>query len=299
MNEIPKDWSASFEVDGIGFKASLVPSSWKYRGYKLQLDVEMAGGGGHEIIPSEKPFSDCTVLDAYALITTIKHRLFAGGLSPCPECGETTWNRTVFPSETRDARCERCWMREWRDQWNEEANLERVKQEIHDLDMARKGFTHSLEAWIHTGKDDRRLMQLFLREAVTDKEVAALLKKQGCKLQNDFQVRKLPAAMSFEEAKARADQLNINARAAGLKLDAFSANAAAGSKLEAAKGGEAYRQAKARFETAKHIQHAFNRWYEKVFRVSIQQESETQQGSEPGLKRSILRAIAGDKAADG
>ena len=113
------------------------------------------------------------------------------------------------------------------------ANLSFMRALLHDA-WPKQAWLEKLPKALLRLREDFPDLRLFLREAVTDAEVAALLKQQGCKLQNDFQVRKLPAPMSFEEAKARADQLNINAAAAALKLDAFAAKTAA-AKPEAAK----------------------------------------------------------------
>lgn len=267
MSAIPRNLEQAFEIEGLAVHACVSPMSWAHPDGKLQMAFTLGDGLWSEELVYQKPFANCSPLDAQSLIESFKKRLAGGGLAPCPECGARTWNRAVFPSASRDARCENCWRREWRAKWSDYRDLAQVEQAIHDLEMARKGFTHRLDGQVHPGRGAVRQLTLFLRAEISEAEAAALLKQQGCKVQDDYQLRALPPPLTFTDAKAAAEDLDAQAHAAKRVLDAFGAKPA-----DAAKAARTYWQARADAELAVAKQRAYGRWYTRAFKVQRQME---------------------------
>ena len=267
MSAIPKNLRLAFEVEGVEINASISPMSWASADEKLQMAFTLGDDLGTAVLVYQKPFSSCSTLDAQSLVESFKKRLSGGGLVPCPQCGAKTWNRAVFPSPTRGARCENCWRREWRAKWAGYEDLAQFEQAVQDLEMARKAFTHCLDGWVHPGRGARRQLTLFLRGEISQADAAALLKQQGCKVQNDYQLRALPPSLSFADAKATYEGLAASAGAAKALLDAFGAK-----PMGAAASSRSYSEAKAASELATAKLRVYERWYARAFKVQRQLE---------------------------
>jgi len=256
-----------FEVEGLAVRARLSPMSWAHPDEKLQMEFELGPGLGTELQVYQKPFTGCSLLDLQLLVETVHRRLSAGGLVPCPECGTLTWNRAVFPSSTRDARCEHCWMGDWRATWAGYTDAALVEQFVDDLAMARKGFTHCFDGWVHPSRGPKRLLRVFLRGEMSDADAAALLKQQGCKVCNDYRVRVLPPSLSFADAKATADFLDAEAGAAAALLASFGKR-----RVDSERASPDYWAARAAFELAVVKRRIYGRWYARTFKVQRQME---------------------------
>jgi hypothetical protein len=256
-----------FEVEGQSVRASVSPMSWAHPDDKLQMAFTLGGGRGTEVLSHQKSFANSSLLEVHALVESFKRRLVDGGLVPCPECGALSWNRAVFPTPSRDPRCENCRRREQRAIWAAYKDAPRAEAALHDLEMARKGFTHCFEGTVHPRKGSDRLLTIYLREAMSAADAQALLKDHGCRLQNDYEVRELPPPLSFADAKAIGEDLDAAANAAGLQLAAFGKRPAEGDKASTD-----YWTTRAAFELAVLKQRAFERWYVRAFKTQRQME---------------------------
>jgi len=264
---VPRNLRMVFDVEGLEVLASVSPLSWAHPHDKLQMAFTLEGGLGTEVLVHQKPFASSSLMDAHALVESFKRRLADGGLVPCPECGRRTWNRAVFPTPTRDPRCEHCRRREDRARWAGYVNVEQVDAALEDMEMSRKGFTHCFAGIVHPRKGSDRPLTIYRREAMTDAEAQALLKDQGCTLLTDYQVRVLPPPVTYSDAKATADDLDALATSTGLVLASFGQRPGEGEKASTD-----YWTARAAFELAVAKQRAYARWFARAFRTQRQME---------------------------
>jgi hypothetical protein len=82
-------------------------------------------------------------------------------LAPCPNCGQMTWNRKVFPSAYRDARCGDCWYSAFDMQMNELRRMAEDEQRTRDVTQYHAGMRWRSTCVIHPQHGDDLVVDLY------------------------------------------------------------------------------------------------------------------------------------------
>jgi hypothetical protein len=196
--------------------ADISPCSWMYPGYGLQIRVSVDGdrsNGGSEFRNLKgKEWADLTEADFEALCEAP----VILDACPTPDCKgvRIRGSRNTDPAEVlrsaeragcriprkkaeEEARaaacCEACFLKYLNDGW-EKKRAKAAKQTQVRLAKARaQGFSHRVLARVHPagGGDDYQL-EILSKGTPSAAQVAALLRKKGSAVVNDYSVQELP-----------------------------------------------------------------------------------------------------------
>lgn len=193
MKPIDNDFKRRFQVDGVAVEAQISPCSWMYPNHVLQLTLTLVDTRGQHLMRSSKPYGECSAQDVDDLIRGFKTMAAGEGLLPCPRCGKKTFNRSVFPSAHRDARCEACFLATFRADLERDAAGARALKRQRDSEMFQQGYGFCVDAWVHPEDGDDLPLVIYMKTDPTPEVVEEQLKRAGCVLCSDYQVRPLHA----------------------------------------------------------------------------------------------------------
>lgn len=169
------------EVEGVQLTASISPCSWMYDNYGLQLSVAMQGGGGTVTVHDRSTrFASATSADAERLFDMVR-------ICKCKRCGSPAFDPQSAKTN-RNGLCEHCFMQDLRKQFEKATQAESRKLARPDAKHKKEGCTHRVSAWIHPEDGDDYQMEFWLKNAPTEAQIKALLKRNGSTVLDDYQI---------------------------------------------------------------------------------------------------------------
>lgn len=160
------------------------PCSWMYKGYPLQVEVQLAGGGNAFLTHESKRFDTATQDDLQGMLDRVR-------LVPCCKCGKPAFDPATVETN-RKGQCEACFMEDLNKLFEKDRKKEEAKLAKRIERYKQRGFTHLVSAWVHplAGGDDHQIEAWFNGEP-SKEEVRDMLRRQGsCEL-DDYVVTKL------------------------------------------------------------------------------------------------------------
>ena len=135
---------------GAKLSASVSPCVWLYDS-PFQIAVTLAGGGTTFVTDSDVKFTDATEADVTRLLDRVQVR----------KCRTRGCQNAAFDPATmsahRDGKCEQCFIENLDKELEKAQKAERRKLAQMDRLYRARGFTHRIEAWVHTEGGDKQL----------------------------------------------------------------------------------------------------------------------------------------------
>ena len=158
------------------------PCSWMYPGHGLQLEVKLANGSATFVRTKSIMFENASKQDALNLIEPLR-------ICPCSKCGQPAMDPTTCTPH-RDGFCEPCFMKALRAELEEARRKEESELKALDEQYKAQGFTHRVDAWIHAKSGDDQQASFWVVNP-TKARIQKELRKMGCTLQTDYQIKEL------------------------------------------------------------------------------------------------------------
>lgn len=179
-----KQFSHRFAKNGAELTATISPCSWMYKGYGLQVSVQMKGGG--DVIKHRKDvtFEDATEAQAIELAESI-------GVITCSRCGKPAFDPATCDTNRAEL-CEHCFLFDLNAKYEKDKKKEEQKLKRRDAAKKKQGYTHRVTAWVHpeAGGDDY-MVDLYCPGKPTAAQIKAELKKEGSCVLDHYQIHEL------------------------------------------------------------------------------------------------------------
>lgn len=185
-------------VNGVAVTVEVSPCSWMYPTYGLQLHFRLPSDKARPVagrfVNLKKPWAEVTRADYDGLVQDTLAKLAAGGMQPCATCGTVTWNPVVFGPPKQTPRCDVCFTRELDKEFAQEEARAAARVRRKDRTMARQGFTHRVDAWVHPATGDDRAVSWYAKGRPTKQQIGSHLAALGSEVLDDYTVETMDYA---------------------------------------------------------------------------------------------------------
>lgn len=177
-------------VNGYRCRAKVLGHTWMhgkkpYTAFGVYVPVKSQTNGAFESVLVQKPISELTEGGA---ILALRHWAQGAHLVPCVNkgCSNPAWNRTTYPSQYRDLRCEDCWMLGWKASVDEMQKDRLAKNRREDTAAKANGYTHKTVAWVHPQSGDDYQLIWHSKGEMGDRAIQAVLRREHSTVMNDY-----------------------------------------------------------------------------------------------------------------
>lgn len=176
-----RTFTHTFDVDGHPATAQVSPCSWMYKGYGLQVEVNILGSRRY-FNEKATSFETATEADVARLASQVK-------VCSCVRCNGPAVmdDPSVHPKYSSKGLCPKCLTADFEAEFAKEQAKEAKREEAEDKKMVSKGYNFKTVAWIHPagGGDDYQIV-LYSVKAPTPAEMTKTLRARRSRVTDDY-----------------------------------------------------------------------------------------------------------------